>query len=487
MMKKYIKALNAAILLIICGWLAFMYPSLVLLTGIFIPVVGYFVVLVGFSSIGKISLGEQTQASSRIFWLLQLLIGQIALLILTWAAAAAFLGGGPPYANQMITVEDLSSIILNYRAWWGIFPWGLFALWGLIIAYTVYVKKWLPYLYQVAQDFCPRRFQAFFKASIETATSSSSILSIALCVCSVVLLVTYGLQHFIKTTHFEVPVVTVLFFSAVMMLFAFRPFVKKIQKITNRYGLGVLLTVFILICVVTLVSASFGNAWFIVKNPELYKTAQCPQCLDYFRNVPHQTRFAVLYWGWWIIWTPFAGTYLAKISQGRTIREFMLGVFLVPLLLLLLYLSLGSAPFIWALEKLVTVSTWPMLFVLAGASWLIMIKLTGKQSNTNFFITGLLESPESREDRLRLSTGSKKMALSRFATRLLMMILGTLFLHSVIGWYGIQIQAGATALHMVCTVYLGGLFIIARFLKDKAWELPKSVKGPISVGGRRHD
>ena len=40
--------------------------------------------------------------------------------------------------------------------------------------------------------------------------------------------------------------------------------------------------------------------------------------------------WTILYWAWWISWTPFVGTFLARISRGRTIREYMLGVLLVP-------------------------------------------------------------------------------------------------------------------------------------------------------------
>jgi choline/glycine/proline betaine transport protein len=37
-----------------------------------------------------------------------------------------------------------------------------------------------------------------------------------------------------------------------------------------------------------------------------------------------------VYWGWWIAWSPFVGMFIARISKGRTVREFILGVLLVP-------------------------------------------------------------------------------------------------------------------------------------------------------------
>ena len=46
-----------------------------------------------------------------------------------------------------------------------------------------------------------------------------------------------------------------------------------------------------------------------------------------------QSSWTAFYWGWWIAWAPFVGMFIARISKGRTIREFVLGVLLVPSLL----------------------------------------------------------------------------------------------------------------------------------------------------------
>lgn len=43
--------------------------------------------------------------------------------------------------------------------------------------------------------------------------------------------------------------------------------------------------------------------------------------------------WTIFYWGWWISWSPFVGTFIARISKGRTIKEFIFGVVLVPTLI----------------------------------------------------------------------------------------------------------------------------------------------------------
>jgi choline-glycine betaine transporter len=49
-----------------------------------------------------------------------------------------------------------------------------------------------------------------------------------------------------------------------------------------------------------------------------------------FSDADWLASWTIFYWAWWISWTPFVGTFIARISKGRTIREFILGVLVVP-------------------------------------------------------------------------------------------------------------------------------------------------------------
>jgi choline/glycine/proline betaine transport protein len=74
--------------------------------------------------------------------------------------------------------------------------------------------------------------------------------------------------------------------------------------------------------------------------------------VDYLRNLPWLTyatsrddsgwsaSWTTFYWGWWISWTPFVGLFIARISRGRTVREFVLGVLLVPTGITFVWLSI---------------------------------------------------------------------------------------------------------------------------------------------------
>ncbi|MEM8504931.1 MAG: BCCT family transporter [Cyanobacteria bacterium P01_D01_bin.1] len=64
-----------------------------------------------------------------------------------------------------------------------------------------------------------------------------------------------------------------------------------------------------------------------------------------FEDTQWQNSWTVFYWAWWISWAPFVGTFIARISKGRTVREFVLGVLLLPSMVSFMWMSVfgGSA------------------------------------------------------------------------------------------------------------------------------------------------
>src|SRR5699024_7688712 len=58
-----------------------------------------------------------------------------------------------------------------------------------------------------------------------------------------------------------------------------------------------------------------------------------------------QNTWTIFYWGWWIAWSPFVGSFIAQISKGRTVREFILGVIFVPSIISIFWMNVfgGSA------------------------------------------------------------------------------------------------------------------------------------------------
>jgi choline-glycine betaine transporter len=103
---------------------------------------------------------------------------------------------------------------------------------------------------------------------------------------------------------------------------------RGIQWLSNtNMVLAVLLLLFVLVVgptvfqLETLVSSIGGYLTTIV--PASFRTGA-------FGDQEWLSSWTIFYWAWWISWAPFVGTFIARISKGRTIREFVVGVLLVP-------------------------------------------------------------------------------------------------------------------------------------------------------------
>lgn len=66
--------------------------------------------------------------------------------------------------------------------------------------------------------------------------------------------------------------------------------------------------------------------------------------MSFHTNATHrgewQATWTVFFWGWWLAWSPFVGMFIARISRGRTFREFVMGVLLVPTLITIVWIGL---------------------------------------------------------------------------------------------------------------------------------------------------
>ncbi|MBN0481129.1 BCCT family transporter, partial [Pseudomonas aeruginosa] len=57
------------------------------------------------------------------------------------------------------------------------------------------------------------------------------------------------------------------------------------------------------------------------------------------RPVEWMNNWTLFFWAWWVAWSPFVGLFLARISRGRTIRQFVMGTLIIPFTFTLLWLS----------------------------------------------------------------------------------------------------------------------------------------------------
>lgn len=472
--KRYLNMILSGIGFFIVGWFAFLHPDWILYYGIFTPIAGIVLILCCLLPIGKLRLGEPNSATKISYgqWWWACLKGQGALFFFTLAAIFAFLVHGPALdpANNPFPLSK--EVLTHTIAWqWGFFPWAVYGLWGIILAYATYVKKGIPYYYQIGHSILPKFLEPSTKTYVEASLYSSTLLALSLMIVAIILLFSYAIEGRLHWNHFAVPIITVMLLS----LFSWLIFLKSARKWfvgkPPRRHFNRFCTVTILSMLFLLLLIAAGNQWFVTHYQDIYQKMVCHECQRFFENVPLQTRFAALYWGWWLIWTPLAGSYLAAISQGRSIREFVIGLLIVPAIFWTLFYSLDlSVAWGWLVLVIQKYDAIFQVFFAAG-TWMILTKMLVGQKNSNILISGFMPIPENALPMpTKLNGISKSEGLTKFFQKILMLIFSTLFIFTMAGWFGIQFQVVATGFFIINALYVGFELLLIQWFKDKAWK-----------------
>jgi choline/glycine/proline betaine transport protein len=257
-----------------------------------------------------------------------------------------------PFADHaMITEMNVDRAKLAMRVTyfhWGFHGWAVYVMIGLCLAYFGFRKK-LPLtlrsaLYPVIGDriYGPIGHAIDLLAVFGTVFGVATSLGLGVSQMATGLNVLFGVDPGITTQLVLIVVISVIAtFSAV-------------SGVGN--GIRIISEWNIWLSVVLLAFFLFGGPtkWlmgFFVTTVGDYLWNVIPMGFQTFNaegDAAWQGGWTIFYWGWWISWAPFVGMFIARISRGRTIREFMVGVMFVPTTIAFFWLSIfgGSAMFL---------------------------------------------------------------------------------------------------------------------------------------------
>ncbi len=261
---------------------------------------------------------------------------------------------------------------------WGLHPWAIYVIVALSLAYFAY-RRGLPLsirssLYPLIGDriYGPIGHAADILAIFGTVFGVATSLGLGVQQMATGLYELTGAEMFIQldaegnqAPNTAAMLVLIAIISAIATVSVVSGVGKGIRILSElNLWLSISILVFLLV---------FGPTLFLLESL-LQATG------DYLQHViplsfwtaanietPWQGWWTAFYWGWWISWAPFVGMFIARISRGRTIREFVLGVLLVPTLLAFVWLTLfggtalhielfGDGGIVEAVKKDVTVA-----------------------------------------------------------------------------------------------------------------------------------
>ncbi|MCR5569082.1 MAG: BCCT family transporter, partial [Paludibacteraceae bacterium] len=232
---------------------------------------------------------------------------------------------------------------------WGLHAWGIFGIMGLILAYFSFRYK-LPLsvrsgLYPILKD----RIAGPAGDIVDVFTLVSTFFGISTSLALGVIQLNAGLVHLnvVSESSFAFQSIIIAVVTAAAILSAYTGMNKGVKRLSEiNLGMSVLLVLFVLaIGPTTFLLGAFseGIGHYINQFADLtFKTFAFESAgKEWFTN------WTVMYWAWWISWAPFVGLFIARISRGRTIREYILAVLLVPSMFIFLWMTVFGNGAIW--------------------------------------------------------------------------------------------------------------------------------------------
>ncbi|WP_345747511.1 BCCT family transporter [Streptomyces sp. ODS28] len=301
-----------------------------------------------FSRYGKITLGKEGEEPEfkTVSWVAMMFSAGMGIGLMFYGVAEPVnhFSSTPPGSHPVNDPEKMETAMATTLFHWTLHPWAIYAVVGLAIAYSCFRRGrrqtisavFTPLIGEKAANGGPGKVIDIL-AIFATLFGSAASLGLG------ALQISAGVKEVGWAGEVSEPVLILIIavLTAAFVLSAVSGVEKGIQWLSNiNMVLAGLLVLFVFvvgptILMLNLLPTSLGS--YIGEFAQLISRTDSsggPKTAEWLAS------YTVFYWAWWISWTPFVGMFIARISRGRTIRQFVGGVILVPSVVSLIWFAI---------------------------------------------------------------------------------------------------------------------------------------------------
>jgi choline/carnitine/betaine transport len=240
----------------------------------------------------------------------------------------------PPDTVAAETPEALQTAMATTMFHWSLHPWAIYAVVGLAIAYGTFRRGRRQLISSAfAPLFGQRRTEGWAGRTIDVLAIFATLFGSAASLGLGALQIGSGVEilGWVGDAGSGLLVVIIAVLTAAFVASAVSGIAKGIQWLANtNMVLAVVLAVFVFVVGPTVLILNLLPTTIGTYFAELARMAARTEASGGDATAAWLRGWTVFYWAWWISWTPFVGLFIARISRGRTIRQFVTGVLLVP-------------------------------------------------------------------------------------------------------------------------------------------------------------
>ncbi|MFW0795617.1 BCCT family transporter [Gordonia sp. CPCC 205515] len=292
-----------------------------------------FAVFLALSKYGRIPLGRDGDAPEyrTISWIAMMFSAGMGIGLMFFGAYE------PLYhfvnAPPELTEHDIRAAMATTMFHWGFDPWAMYAVVGLAIAYSTYRCGRGQLMSAVFWPLLKERSNGPIGKVIDILAIFATLFGTVASLGLGALQIGSGLEKvgWVDSPSTMLLVVIIAVLTAAFVASAVSGVARGIQWLSNiNMVLALILAVFVFVVgptvfILNLLPTTLGE---YLKDLPSYSARSAATVDDDGQS--WLASWTIFYWAWWVSWTPFVGLFLAKISKGRTIREFVIGVMVVP-------------------------------------------------------------------------------------------------------------------------------------------------------------
>ncbi|UDI78345.1 BCCT family transporter [Staphylococcus taiwanensis] len=305
-------------------------------------VIVFFCIFLIFSPIGKLKLGKPNDKPefNTVSWFAMLFSAGMGIGLVFYGAAEPMSDfASPPNADPK-TTEAYTEALRSTFFHWGFHAWAVYGVVALALAYAQFRKNEPGLISRTLRPILGDKVEGPIGTIIDVLSVFATVVGVAVSLGMGALQINGGLNYLfgipnnVWVQSIIIVVVTILFIMS-----AWSGLSKGIQYLSNlNIGLGALLMIVALIIGPTvLILNMFTSSTGSLLNTFLFNSFDTAALNSQKRE--WMSSWTLYYWGWWLSWSPFVGVFIARVSKGRSIREFISGVLLVPAIVSFLWFS----------------------------------------------------------------------------------------------------------------------------------------------------
>ncbi|CAM3352279.1 BCCT family transporter [Mycobacterium frederiksbergense] len=302
-----------------------------------------FVLWIALGRFGNIPLGRDDEEPEfrTVSWIAMMFSAGmgIGLMFFGVSEPLSHLVSPPPGTGAEGNPEAVQNAMATTLYHWTLHPWAIYAVVGLAIAYGVYRKGRFQLISAAFEPLIGDRAHGGWGKVIDMLAIFATLFGSAASLGLGALQIRSGLQIVggIGEAGNAVLIGIIAVLTCAFVLSAVSGVARGIQWLSNfNMVLALLLATFVFIVgptvfILNLIPTSIGSYFQDLAMMSARTGAEGAETEAWLGS------WTVFYWAWWISWTPFVGMFIARISRGRTIRQFVTGVLLVPSLVSLVW------------------------------------------------------------------------------------------------------------------------------------------------------